>query len=139
LNVVNPNAQFTFTISDEDPYTVNFTSNITDRDSWSWDFGDGESSTLAHPTHTYAKEGEYIVTLTAIGELGSKPKVVQQGIIIELFDPIANFSYLASTADPLEIKFTTTSTYAKSFAWDFGDGNTSTEKSPVHLYNTTGD
>ncbi|SFZ94084.1 PKD domain-containing protein [Flaviramulus basaltis] len=138
LNVVNPNAQFTFTISDENPYLVNFTSLITDRDSWSWDFGDGETSTVAHPTHTYAEVGEYIVTLTAIGELGSIPAEVQQGIIIKLYDPTATFSYLASTGDPLEIKFSTTAAYAKSYAWDFGDGNVSTEKSPTHIYDTEG-
>lgn len=139
LNIVNPKAQFTFVVNGENPFIINFTSTITDRDSWIWDFGDGETSTLAHPTHTYAEEGEYIVTLTAIGEPGSTPTVVQQGIIIELFDPIANFSHLASTADPLQIKFTTTATYAKSFAWDFGDGNVSTEKNPTHIYDAAGD
>ena len=138
VKVVNPNAQFTFTISDENPYEVNFTSKITDRDSWNWDFGDGETSTMAHPTHTYAEVGEYIVTLTAIGELGSTPAVVEQGIIIKLFDPTANFSYLASTANPLEINFNTTASYATSFVWDFGDGNVSTEKNPTHLYDTEG-
>ena len=138
LNVVNPNAQFTFTISDENPYEVRFISKITDRDSWNWDFGDGETSTSAHPTHTYAEVGEYIVTLTAIGEPGSTPAVIEQGIIIELFDPTANFGYLASTTNPLEINFSTTATYAKSFTWDFGDGNTSTDKDPTHLYDIEG-
>ncbi|NLP56863.1 PKD domain-containing protein [Lutibacter sp. B1] len=139
VNVVNPTAQFTFEISDEDPFTVKFTSTITDRDSWNWDFGDGETATIAHPTHTYAEEGEYIVTLTAIGEPGSTPAVVEQGIIIKLYDPTANFTYLASTTNPLEIKFNTTATYAKSFVWDFGDGNGSTEKNPTHLYDEAGD
>ena len=139
LNIVNPKAQFIYAISDEDPFTVDFTSNIADRDSWSWDFGDGVTSTLAHPTHTYAEVGEYIVILKAIGEKGSTPAEIEQGIIIKLYDPTATFSYLASTGNPLEIKFSTTAAYAKSYVWDFGDGNTSTEKNPTHLYEAAGD
>lgn len=139
LHIVNPKAQFTFAINDENPFEVKFTSIITDRDSWSWDFGDGETSTVAHPAHTYAEPGEYIVTLTAIGEPGSTPAVIEQGVIIILYDPVAEFSPLASTSNPLEITFNTTTTYVKSYAWDFGDGNTSTEKNPTHLYDTAGD
>ena len=37
---------------------------------WHWDFGDGETSTDRHPTHTYQKPGEYIVILTAEGPRG---------------------------------------------------------------------
>lgn len=139
LHIVNPKAQFTFVVNDENPFIIDFTSNITDRDSWIWDFGDGESSTLAHPTHTYAEAGEYIVTLTAIGEPGSIPAVVERAVIIILYDPVASFSYLASNSDPLEITFNTAASYVKSFAWDFGDGKTSTEKNPTHLYDTAGD
>src|SRR5680860_1727519 len=62
-NVVNPKAEFTMVTSDVDPYLVEFTSKVTDRDSLRWDFGDGESATIAHPTHTYAETGEYIVCL----------------------------------------------------------------------------
>lgn len=138
LLTVNPKAGFTYEISSENPYVVKFTSTMTDRKSWVWDFGDGEVATIAHPTHTYKETGAYTVTLTAIGEPGSTPVVITQNIVIALSDPIASFSYLASTANPLEIKFNTISTYTKSFVWDFGDGKVSTEKSPIHLYEAAG-
>ncbi|MHA1899124.1 MAG: clostripain-related cysteine peptidase [Promethearchaeota archaeon] len=49
------------------PLGVNFTDTSVSQDgiaSWSWDFGDGNSSTLQNPSHTYYTNGTYIVTLT---------------------------------------------------------------------------
>lgn len=57
------------------PLTVNFTDqssgNITSR---SWDFGDGQSSTLQNPSHTYPNAGTYTVKLTVTGSGGSSTK-----------------------------------------------------------------
>ncbi len=50
--------------------------------------------------------------------------------------PSAGFDVEQSTTDFLEYTFTNTSTDAVSFMWDFGDGNTSTEESPTHVYAT---
>ncbi|MBL8851738.1 MAG: PKD domain-containing protein, partial [Planctomycetaceae bacterium] len=38
---------------------------------WAWYFGDGESSSEQHPTHRYAKPGDYVVTLTVTGPKGT--------------------------------------------------------------------
>lgn len=49
---------------------------------WSWDFGDGSTSTLANPTHTYARDGSYTVRLTVTdtaGQTGSTSQTVQVG------------------------------------------------------------
>lgn len=137
-HIVNPKAEFTMTTSDVNPYLVEFTSKVIDRDSLRWDFGDGESATIAHPSHTYAETGEYIVTLTAYGEPGSTPDVVEKAVIINLTDPTADFSTSASTDNPLVLKFTANTTFATSFEWDFGDGNISTEENPTHEYTAAG-
>jgi PKD repeat protein len=50
-------------------------------------------------------------------------------------EPTASFTY---EADNREVTFTNTSTNATSYSWDFGDGNTSTEQSPVHTYDEFG-
>ncbi|MCD4731894.1 MAG: PKD domain-containing protein, partial [Bacteroidales bacterium] len=53
-------------------YTINFTdesSNIPT--SWSWDFGDGDSSTLQNPSYKYNSTDIFTVTLTATNEYGS--------------------------------------------------------------------
>jgi len=49
-------------------------------------------------------------------------------------DPIASFQYEASTDNYLEVTFTNYSQNATTYSWDFGDGESSTEKNPVHTY-----
>ena len=48
--------------------------------------------------------------------------------------PEANFSYASSSEDFKEVKFTNLSTEAITFAWDFGDGNTSSEGDPTFVF-----
>jgi PKD repeat protein len=53
-------------------------------------------------------------------------------------DLIASFQYEASMTNFLEVTFTNFSQNASSYSWDFGDGNTSTEKDPVHTFSAAG-
>ena len=56
----------------EAPFTVTFTDASTGTiDSWAWTFGDGSSSSLQNPTHTYNAAGTYDVTLTVTNSSGS--------------------------------------------------------------------
>ncbi|MBF0117705.1 MAG: right-handed parallel beta-helix repeat-containing protein [Desulfobacterales bacterium] len=65
------------------PLTVNFTDKSTGEiDSWSWDFGDGESSTQQNPTHIYNSNGKYTVTLNISGIGGSNSKTNTNYIIV---------------------------------------------------------
>ncbi len=50
--------------------TVQFNDNTAGATAWSWDFGDGTSSTLQNPAHTYTDSGLYVVTLTVTGADG---------------------------------------------------------------------
>jgi hypothetical protein len=53
-------------------------------------------------------------------------------------DPVASFQYEISEDNYLEVAFTNYSENASSYAWDFGDGNTSTEENPTHEYAEVG-
>ena len=53
--------------------------------------------------------------------------------------PEANFSYASTLDDFRTIKFTNLSTEANKFEWDFGNGNTSTEKDPTFTFSGEGD
>lgn len=53
-------------------------------------------------------------------------------------EPVASFQFEADASNFLQITFTNFSQNAVSSAWDFGDGNVSTEESPVHTYDATG-
>ncbi len=57
----------------------------------------------------------------------------------ESSDPVASFQYEISPTNFLEVTFTNFSQNATSYLWDFGDGETSTEEDPVHVYAEAGD
>lgn len=63
--VPDPIASFQYEISDADFLEVIFTNFSQNADSYSWDFGDGETSTEENPTHAYTAAGNYTVILTA--------------------------------------------------------------------------
>ncbi|GAA1273039.1 hypothetical protein GCM10009609_40160 [Pseudonocardia aurantiaca] len=135
-----PTASFTATPSAEDPATVQFTDTSTQNPaSWAWDFGDGTSSTEQNPSHTYAATGEYSVSLTATNGSGSGLPVTQVVTVDEApptSPPTAGFAAAPTSGiAPLAVQFTDTSTQRPtSWAWDFGDGSTSTEQNPSHEF-----
>jgi len=54
-------------------------------------------------------------------------------------DPIASFQFAVNPNNPFEVTFTNFSQNATTYAWDFGDGNSSSDKDPVHTYAGAGD
>jgi PKD repeat protein len=125
------------------PLTVRFTDTSSGSpDTWAWDFGDGATSTEKNPVHTYAAPAtypaKYTVTLTATNAVGTNSTTVADCIALNA--KAADFT--ANTTGglpPLAVRFTDTSGgNPTAWAWDFGDGNTSTEQNPVHIYTRVG-
>ena len=106
--------------------------------SWTWDFGDGTSSTASSPTHVFAAAGSYTVVLTASNSGGSSSASVT--LTVQPPAPVASFTFAPSaplTGQPVD--FTDASTnQPTSWTWDFGDGTTSTDRNPTHSYATPG-
>lgn len=70
--------------------TISFTDNSTDvPQSWAWDFGDGGTSTLQNPTHTFNNSGVYTVKLVVTNTIGMD-STTQQVTIALPPTPIAN-------------------------------------------------
>ena len=69
---LTPSASFSANpTSGNAPLSVNFTDESTGSiTSWEWDFGDGSTSTMQNPSHTYAEPGTYTVSLTVTGPGG---------------------------------------------------------------------
>jgi len=70
-SVEDPTARFIYAIDPDNGLIVTFTNASLNADTYSWDFGDEESSTEMSPSHTYATSGTYDVTLTATNSGGS--------------------------------------------------------------------
>lgn len=123
------------------PLTVQFTNqSLFGPTSWSWNFGDGQSSGQQHPSHIYATPGDYTVTLTAWNTYGTNVMVKTNYITVLAVCPIAAFIQdVAEGWEPLTVHFTDMSTNAPaSWNWNFGDGTTISNQHPVHTYLTVG-
>ena len=93
-----------------------------------WDFADGITSTLTHPSHTYDTAGRYVVTLLASNAMTTDTAA---GLVFVLPPPTAAFTHSVSG---LGVSLTNASAFANTFLWDFGDGGTSTDRNPQHTY-----
>ncbi len=134
------------------PLNVQFTANATDPNSddtlsYNWDFGDGNTSTEANPTHQYvtASTTPYNVTLTVSD--GTDDGTATTTITVNTTTSTNTPPTVTIAADPtngnapLTTNFTATVTDPDdgavfTYNWDFGDGNTSTEANPTHQYLT---
>jgi PKD repeat protein len=141
-----PQADFTF--SPANPAvtdTIQFNDRSTDPDgdetivSWSWDFGDGTTSTAQNPTHTYSKAGTYTVKLKVTDNEGASDTTSKKVIVGGAGLPQADFSFSPENPKPGEtVQFSDQSIDPDgeivAWAWDFGDGRTSSEQNPSHKY-----
>ncbi|MBC8173066.1 MAG: PKD domain-containing protein [Chitinophagales bacterium] len=122
-------ADFDYTV---DLFYVTFTDMSTDATCYSWDFGDGGTSNLASPAHTYATGGSYTVCLTVSNSYGPVTLCQEVNLVTA---PVAAFDF---DGDPM-VTFTDLSTNTPtSWSWDFDDGSISTEQNPVHTYTENG-
>jgi len=107
--------------------------------SWFWDFGDGQTSTVQNPSHSYATEGSYSVSLTVKNNFGMNTKVMKDIINVGK-GPMVDFEADKTVVGVGRIvTFTDLSRNAPtSWTWDFGDGTTGTGAKPDHAYRAIG-
>ncbi len=123
-------------------YTTHFTDSFLVQTSqiatWSWDFGDGFSSTLHNPSHLYAFAGTYNVSLTVL-DTNACSETIHHYVLVNV-KPIVNFTNTSVCAGDSTIFTDNTVSAAPiiSYLWNFGDGYTSTLPNPSHLYNASG-
>jgi PKD repeat protein len=144
-----PIADFTATpLSGDGPLTVDFTDqSLGTVTGWEWDFDyDGSTfttdSTLQNPQHTYLTAGDYTVALRVTGPSPpSDTKDIAGYIHVKEVPPVADFEASPTSGIfPHSVQFTDLSSgVIVSYDWEFGDGQTSTEQNPVHVYQALGD
>jgi len=111
--------------------------------SYSWDFGDGGTSTLKNPTHTYNSAGNYNIQLTVTTQTGCVQTINIPNGVTTGTKPTANFSFAPNAAcASMPVQFTdlsiTTPGAAVRWRWDFGDGISTNSQNPKHIYQDTG-
>lgn len=123
------------------PLEVNFTdlsTSATPITTYEWDFGDGNTSGLANPTHVYQDTGRFTVTLIITNALGCSDTLVRPNYIFNYDRPTADFDQTPQVICPGDFEFTNLSTGATDWFWDFGDMQTGVDEHPIHNYSDTG-
>ena len=132
------NAQFSYQANGANPLLIQFTDLSTGNISgWSWNFGDGNSSSLINPSHSYSAAGNYYVTLIVNDSAWFCVDSITILITVTNSTPNcqANFSDYADSLNTLLIHFTDLSTgNIANWNWNFGDGTSSNLQNPNHIY-----
>ena len=115
--------------------------------SWNWSFGDGNTSHQQNPSHVYSVPGTYFVSLNITDDDGDFGKA-EMAISVARESPnntpiveiIANPTHGVS---PLNVSFegilnNTNGNMDVQYFWNFGDGNTSLESNPIHVFVSPG-
>ncbi len=133
--------------SSGNPFTDTLTVNFIDLSlggviSWAWDFGDSTTSTDQNPIHTYSTGGIYAVTLAITTVDGCESDItfdicvggncwMPEDNCQALFIPVPD-SLGGSGIQFLDLSLTNSP--VQGWLWDFGDGSTSTDPNPYHVY-----
>jgi len=137
----NPVASFTGSGSGCAPLAVDFENHSSHGAQYIWDFDDDVMTSEESPTHVFTRPGVYNVSLTVIGYEGQEEQIIQYGAV-EVF-PSASAAFVNSPTEVIvpdqPVDFVNLSDVdATEFFWDFGDGQFSTDKDPIHFYTEPG-
>jgi PKD repeat protein len=132
------------------PLLVAFSANGSDPEgqalTYSWEFGDGDTSLRQNPDHRYMEPGTYTAKVTVTDSKGATGTATVE---IVVNNPPGNVAPTVAAAGdptagkpPLAVQFSATGTDpdgdSLTYAWDFGDGARSLLQNPSHTYNTAG-
>ncbi len=143
--ILYPNPEAHFVINDTClnlPHSIINMSTISNPDiidNYSWDFGDGNTSTDETPNYTYANSGAYTIKLVVESDKGCKDSTTNQ---VNVFPkPVAEFS-VDDDCQNIDAQFTDLSSVSSSLIttwnWNFGDNNYDSIQNPTHLYSSDG-
>jgi PKD repeat protein len=124
--------------------SIQFTDATTAYDgvvSWSWNFGDGNTSTLQNPTHTYYLQNTYIVTLTTTDADGSQTSMVKSVALGNNAPNVTVSVSPVSGTEPLTVAISCSASGGNApltYSVLYGDGQSTTSATSTHTYNQSG-
>lgn len=138
LVTVNPLPTVNYTVAQGcQGKAINFTNTSIGTNSYTWDFKDGNSSTIFNPSHNYSTAGIYLVKLTATSTNGCTDSVSKSVTIYP--KPNVAFTSVDSICGFNQVVFTNNTSIASGtitlFNWTFGDNTAiSNAINPTHTY-----
>ncbi len=138
ISISNCTASFTAVTDTSNTFCV-FTANTSGSpNTYNWTFGDGNTSTQANPTHTYANAGTYNACLSVSSTIDTACFATYcHSVTVGNFCS-ANFTVLMDTSVSIYSYLVYNNAYSNttinSYLWNFGDGTTSTLPYPQHTY-----
>jgi gliding motility-associated-like protein len=123
-------------------FNVNFTNSTAGATQFLWDFDDGSStSSLPSPSHLFSNSSTtssvtYNTSLVATNIHGCSDTVIKP--ITVFADVLAAFAADTPICAPVNLIFANNSVGSDTYFWTFGDGNSSSNATPSHLYNNSG-
>ena len=135
-----PTANFSYIndVVQDSVFFLNIIPQSDDTLTFMWNFGDTQTSAIQDPAHHYISGGNYSVSLLSTTNHGCSSSYIQSIIIDK---PTANFSHTGSCSGSI-ISFVDNSIYStgtiSSWNWNFGDGTTSTQQNPSHIFTFAG-
>ena len=127
----NGNGNYTFTNTSTGSFTQTH-----------WAFGDGTTSTLTNPTHTFNANDTFVVVLTINDSIANNTCTdysLNMLVVTGVINPVqcaAGFVMFPDTNGIIVINSSTGTNL--TYLWDFGDGDTSSLQFPSHTYATSG-
>ncbi|MBX7183361.1 MAG: PKD domain-containing protein, partial [Bacteroidia bacterium] len=138
LYLLAPVNRFTYSKDCTAPLTVFYNDTSILPDTYFWNFGDGATSTLADPNHTYSATGQY----TVIHTVTNATTGCSDTDTLSLTLTNTSSSFVAVTprtgCAPLSVTFDIIGSGIIGRTWTFGDGTTSSGSDPVHVYTQPG-
>jgi len=126
-------AGFTYIKGTDYTYNFNYSTTANDIVTWHWNFGDGDTSNVRNPPHTFAHTGVYDVCLTVTDVATQCTSTYCQEVTICTAE--ANFTHTNSSQ--YDYSFTDNSfgqDASTTYLWNFGDGDSSILKNPTYVF-----
>ena len=121
-----------------EPHPVQFDQEMLGVTYFSWDFGDGNTSTVEDPIHEFTQDGIYDVVFTAANFCGAQDTAT---VTVEVL-PSPEIDFI-STEEYLCVgestSFIPSGDPVSGYVWEFGDGNGSNESLPTYIYSAEGE
>ncbi|HIN40532.1 MAG TPA: PKD domain-containing protein [Flavobacteriales bacterium] len=120
-----------------DSCTIYFYNSSTGASSYVWDFGDGNTSQVSSPAHSYGSNGTYLVMLSGYDSLGNVCDTTSQWVTVNCPGGVScSVSLTYNIISGCYIHFYATG--AVTYSWDLGDGNMGQGPLVPHAYSSSG-